>query len=87
MALIKSGFLFSDLVAFFDGGIAWKDYDNIELQWEPDGQHNSPVFSGGIALRVNLFNAIIVEPYYAFPFQHTHVDGGKLGIYLSAGGF
>ena len=87
IALIKSGFLFSDLVAFFDGGLAWRNYDNIELQWEPDGQHNSPVFSGGLAWRVNLFNAIIVEPYYAFPFQHTHVKGGKFGIYLSAGGF
>lgn len=87
LALIKSGFLFSDLVAFFDGGLAWRDYENVELKWDPDGEHRTPVFSSGLALRINLFNAVIVEPYYAFPFQHTHIDGGKFGIYLSAGGF
>jgi hypothetical protein len=87
LALIKSGFLFSDLVGFFDGGLAWRDTENIALQWDVHPEQRSPIFSSGLALRVNLFNAIIVEPYYAIPFQHTHIDGGTFGIYISAGGW
>jgi hypothetical protein len=26
-----------------------------------------PVFTAGASLRINLFGALIVEPYYAFP--------------------
>jgi hypothetical protein len=32
-----------------------------------------PALSAGVSLRVNLFGALILEPYYAFPFNRTDV--------------
>ncbi len=88
LALIKSGFLFSDLVLFFDGGMAFNDFDDIGFQWEPKNKNEQiPVFSTGISIRINLLGAIIVEPYYAIPFQRKDVEFGTFGFFLSAGGF
>ena len=36
-----------------------------------------PVFSAGVSARVNLLGALVVEPYYAFPFSRWG-DGGDL---------
>ncbi len=90
LALISSRFLFSDLVLFADGGLAWHDFDNIEFQWEPPREEDQriPVYSAGIAWRINLFGAIILEPYFAFPFQRrADRTSGTLGFHLSFGGF
>ena len=89
-ALISSRYFFTDLVWFADAGLAWFDFDMIEMQWDPavDSDVRSPVFSTGITLRFNLFGAIILEPYYAFPFQReTEQTSGVLGFHLSFGGF
>jgi Tol biopolymer transport system component len=88
LALIKSGFLFSDLVLFGDAGLSWFEFDNIGFDWH--GKANElhiPVFSAGLALRVNLFGALIVEPYYAIPFQRNDIELGTFGFHLSAGGW
>lgn len=60
LALVKSGTLLSDLVAFFDVGIAWGNELNSKAE---------PIMSTGLALRVNLFGAFIIEPYFAKPLQ------------------
>lgn len=89
-ALIRSRYFFTDLAWFADAGMAWFNFDEIEIQWEAvdDSNIRTPVFSTGIALRVNLFGAIILEPYYAFPFQReTEQTSGVLGFHLSFGGF
>ena len=89
-ALIRSRYFFTDLAWFADAGLAWFDFDEIEIQWEAvdDSNIRTPVFSTGIALRVNLFGAIILEPYYALPFQReTEQTSGVLGFHLSFGGF
>jgi len=66
LALIKSGFLLSDLNFFVDGGLVWNDFQ----QFDTDNNLSSfsdvqPVLTAGISLRANVFGAIIVEPYYA----------------------
>jgi outer membrane protein assembly factor BamA len=90
LALIKSRIFLSDLVLFADGGLAWHNFDDIAIRWRPvrDDDTRIPVFSSGIALRVNLFGAVIVEPYFAFPFQRrADQTRGTLGFHLSFGGF
>lgn len=87
LALIKSGTFFTDLVGFFDGGLAWNDFDQIKMTFDPEGDHKIPVFSSGMALRLNLFGAAILEGYYAIPYQRDNVDLGVWGLYLSAGGW
>ncbi len=67
LALIKSGFLFSDLNFFVDGGIAWNDFDQFNPPADSNLSKAEPIFSVGASLRVNLFGAIIIEPFYAIP--------------------
>lgn len=35
LSLIKSGFFFSDLVLFADGGLAWSRNDEVSFDWKP----------------------------------------------------
>ncbi len=71
LALFKSGFLFSDLNVFLDGGLMWNDFEQFTGEVsEVDGTRFSkvrPLFSTGVSLRINVFGAMVIEPYYAFP--------------------
>jgi outer membrane protein assembly factor BamA len=90
LAPIRSRMFLSDLVLFADGGLAWHDFENIEMKWSParNDETRMPVFSTGVALRVNLFGAIILEPYFAIPFQRrADKTSGTLGFHISFGGF
>lgn len=70
LALIRSGFFFTDLNLFFDAGYAWEEFEftneevngNMATNYERKG-----IYSTGISARVNLFGAMIIEPYYAVP--------------------
>lgn len=44
-----------------------------------------PVYSVGLSLRVNLFGAMILEPYYAIPFQRKDVRFGTFGLNFAPG--
>jgi hypothetical protein len=44
-----------------------------------------PVMSAGVSLRVNLFGALILEPYYAIPFQRSDVRFGTFGLNFAPG--
>ncbi|MCB9344909.1 MAG: PD40 domain-containing protein [Lewinellaceae bacterium] len=72
LSLIKSNFLLTDLNFFFDAGLAF--YDKTSFQSEDptpfDGQEHyvhKPILSTGVSLRVNLFNYLVLEPYFALP--------------------
>lgn len=72
LSLLKSGFLITDLNLFFDAGLSF--YDRTDFQQEDpdplDGQDHvvrKPVYSTGVSLRVNLFNYLVLEPYFALP--------------------
>lgn len=72
LSLIKSGFLITDLNLFFDAGLSF--YDKSDFQTEDpeplDGKDHvvrKPVYSTGVSLRVNVFNYLVVEPYFALP--------------------
>lgn len=69
LALIPSRFLFTDINLFLDAGIAFDDYDEIFLEEGEPGyeQRGRFVASTGVSVRINLFGALILEPYYAWP--------------------
>jgi hypothetical protein len=68
IALIKSGFLFTDLNFFIDGGLTWFDSEQFDTDNNLSGFSDAkPVFSVGVSVRANLFGALIVEPYLAKP--------------------
>ena len=70
LALIPAGFLLTDLNLFFDAGIGWFTKDDFKKQDDSNPyapvQHK-PLLSAGISLRINLFGALVLEPYYALP--------------------
>ncbi len=81
LALISSGFFFTELNWFLDAGLAWNSNSTITL--DPDkmlGGNRFPVFSTGPSLRINLFGALILEPYYAFPFSLKERWPGVWGL-------
>ena len=72
LSLIKSGFLITDLNLFFDAGLSF--YERSDFQKEDpdplDGRDHiarKPIYSTGISLRVNVFNYLVLEPYFALP--------------------
>ncbi len=100
LALIGSGFLFTELALFFDAGVAWNEGMRITLNPDRafdreeimvDGQasyrypNRFPVFSMGPSLRVNLFGAMILEPYYAFPIHTKGIGKGVFGLNFTPG--
>jgi hypothetical protein len=87
LALLNSRFLYSDLILFFDGGLAWDDNSKVNFYWSyPDDRTRIPVYSTGVSLRTNLFGMIILEPYYARPFQHV-IKHPVWGLTFSAQGW
>src|SRR3546814_835071 len=101
LAVIRSGMLFSDLNLFFDAGLAWNSDSKVAFRSTPrlietrpnpqPGQpdievyERIPAMSAGVSLRVNLFGAMILEPYYAFPFQRSDVKFGTFGLNFAPG--
>ena len=99
LAVIPSGMLFSDLNFFFDAGLAWNNDSKVAfrstprlvgVEAGPNGQsvdvyERVPALSAGVSLRVNLFGAMVLEPYYAVPFQRTDVKFGTFGLNFAPG--
>ena len=101
LATIKSGFLFSDLNFFVDAGLAWskgntvkwnKTDDDLVTETENgqtityyDENVRMPIFSTGISLRINLFGAMILEPYYAIPLNKARSKFGTFGLNFAPG--
>ncbi len=83
--LINFPYLPTDLVAFFDGGVAWSAGDLPELKWDT---HNTtdriPVFSAGGGARINFFGLLVMQFYYAYPFQRPDF-GWHWGFFLAPG--
>ncbi|HEY1025371.1 MAG TPA: basic secretory protein-like protein [Sphingobacteriaceae bacterium] len=100
LTAIESRFLFSDLNAFFDIGLAYNRNSEVAFRSEPrqvlvgtDPITGAPVYSyervpamsAGISLRVNVFGYFVLEPYYAFPFQRKDISGGIFGLTFAPG--
>jgi Tol biopolymer transport system component len=82
--LINFPYLPTELVAFFDGGSAWTRDEAPVLKWDTHSSERIPVFSAGGAARVNILGYIVLEFYYAYPFQRPD-KGMQFGINLQPG--
>ena len=72
LAIIGSKFLFTELNLFFDGGMAWNNFDEFKVFNEGVvGTGPDPIFSAGVSARINLFGALILEPFLAWPLQEN----------------
>lgn len=66
-ALLNAAFLPIELNVFLDGGVAWDDFADFSSDLE--FLQPLPVFSAGIGFRINLFGALVLEPYWAWPLR------------------
>ena len=83
LALIGSNALFTDLNLFFDAGMAFNDFGDIG---DESLGLNEPLLamSAGVSVRLNLFGALILEPYWAFPIGQEN-SGVVFGMNLIPG--
>ncbi len=88
LALIRSGFLFTDLILFAEAGLAFDAFDQISegrltqvISTDENGTilrdaAGFPIYenkvvrplvasSAGFSVRINIANALVIEPYYA----------------------
>jgi len=82
--LINFPYLPTELSVFFDGGAAWTKDESPVLKWARRSTERVPVFSAGGAARVNVLGYIVLEFYYAYPFQRPD-KSWQFGINLQPG--
>ncbi|MFD2744329.1 MULTISPECIES: basic secretory protein-like protein [Sphingobacterium] len=58
---------------------------NGDSVYEYDPQVRAPLYSVGVSMRVNLFGAMILEPYYAVPLLRSRSQFGHFGLNFAPG--
>lgn len=85
--LINFPFLPTDLAAFFDTGLAWygnNSADPVHLKWANNLNQRVPVASAGLSARMNILGYLVLEVYYAYPFQRPD-EGWHWGFQIMPG--
>jgi hypothetical protein len=82
--LFDFGFLPTELIAFFDGGVAWDSRNQPDLMWSQTSLDRIPVFSSGVGARFNLMGMLVMELHYVHPWQRP-AKGGHWGFQLLPG--
>ncbi len=77
-------FLPTELVAFADAGVAWDSENSPDLVFDRRTSARVPVFSTGLSARFNILGFLILEAYYAYPFQRPD-KGWHWGFNLAPG--
>lgn len=83
--LINFPFLPTELSAFVDAGVAWTGDEPPDLRWSTQpSAARVPMVSAGVSARVNLLGFLILETYYAIPFQRPD-KGAHIGFQIMPG--
>ena len=82
--LLNLPFLPIELVTFADMGLAWDNFGDVDLRFDRTTTDRVPVFSTGVSARANLLGFLILESYYAYPFQRPD-KGWHWGFTLAPG--
>ncbi|MBI4538976.1 MAG: PD40 domain-containing protein [Gemmatimonadetes bacterium] len=82
--LLPFRFLPIELAAFADGGLAWDSEREPNLAFSTSSSDRVPVFSTGLSARLNLLGFLVLEAYYAYPFQRPE-KGWHWGFNIAPG--
>jgi WD40 repeat protein len=82
--LINYPYFPTELLAFVDGGVAWTKNDRPDFELTQRSSKRIPVFSTGLAARINLFGYLVAQIYYAYPFQRPD-KGAHFGFLFAPG--
>ena len=81
LTVLKSNFFYTELALFTDAGLAWDSQNTPVFRWTPKDQNQRiPVVSSGISLRINLFGMLVIEPFYAIPYQFGGFKSAYIGV-------
>jgi Tol biopolymer transport system component len=84
LGLIEFPYLPLEVAPFVDVGVAWRGTTFPQLTWTRDTDVRAPVASVGITSRMNILGYIILEIYYANPFQRPE-RGAHWGFNIAPG--
>ena len=82
--LLNFPFLPTEIAPFIDAGVAWSAGDPPVWTLTQNSDARIPVFSAGITARVNILGFMVLETYYAYPFQRPG-KGAHFGFNLAPG--
>ena len=82
--LIVFPYLAVELVAFSDIGVAWDSERPADWSWSRDSAARIPLASSGVSARVNFLGMLILETYYAYPWQRPE-KGWHWGFQIAPG--
>ncbi len=80
LALLKSSFLFSDLSLFVDAGWVWEPGEKLSFSLYGEQGKRRLWASTGLALRINLFGQIIIQPYLSRPLTLKNYSRWSFGL-------
>ena len=84
LGLINFPYLPLEVSPFVDVGLAWTADESPTLEFARTTDARVPVFSTGVSARANVLGYVILEAYYAYPFQRPD-KGWHWGFSLSPG--
>jgi outer membrane protein assembly factor BamA len=89
LGIIRTNLIPVEIAPFFDAGVTWSRGQSPDLQFLSGDAARSaagrvPVFSTGVAARVNVLGFAVVEAFYAYPFQRPD-KGAHFGFQLAPG--
>lgn len=73
-----------EVAPFFDAGLAWRSGDAPVFEFARESTERVPVFSTGLSARLNVLGYMVLEAYYAYPFQRPD-EGWHVGFVMSPG--
>ena len=82
--LISFPYLPTEVFGFADAGVAFNSFRNVKFDFVRSGGQRVPVFSVGGGARFNIFGFLILEAYWAHPFQRPD-KGSHWGFVLAPG--
>lgn len=85
LGLLRFPYLPLTLAGFFDTGVIWTNSEPPVWQISAAGTGRIPVFSVGASVSVNLLDLVVLQIYWAYPFQRPELAGGEWGFFIEAG--
>lgn len=81
LSAIRSRLIFTELNLFTDGGMAWGN-PRSPGDGKPNPAQRNPkyILSSGLSMRLNFFGYLIIEPFYAIPWQNGGFKNASFGI-------
>jgi len=84
ISLIPFQYVPTELTLFADAGVAWTNNEAPTLELSTNLEDRVPVFSAGVAARFNVLGALVLETYWAYPFQRPN-SNGEFGLLFTPG--